>query len=254
MKSNEVSLSCESHDLFIVPRSDKQASQVVTSEGVDVETGVVLVDEEGEALSEEEPVEAEREEVSVEIPSVSAVVEEEPAVVEGSGAAESQVSTGVGSQAANEEECGSRGSEFFVAEEGNELDAGKSVEDADEHGDVAVNEDANEEECGSRESEFFVAEEGNELDAGKLVEDADEQGDVGINEGSSLDDGNKGSTSNNSSNKSTAIFHPTVDHSADVINHEPGHTTTTTTFSINKERIKTTRNTSQDIAVYDCCN
>ncbi|KAK9026675.1 hypothetical protein V6N11_039509 [Hibiscus sabdariffa] len=35
------------------------------------------------------------------------------------------------------------------------------------------------------------------------------------------DDGNKGSTSNNSSNKSTAIFHPTVDHSADVINHEP---------------------------------
>ncbi|GMJ13964.1 hypothetical protein HRI_005065600 [Hibiscus trionum] len=62
--------------------------------------------------------------------------------------------------------------------------------------------------------------------------------------------GNKSSTNHNSSNESTVIFHHPEDHSADVLNHELGQTTATTTFSIDKEHITTTHCTSQDIAGY----
>ncbi|KAK8972477.1 hypothetical protein V6N11_018838 [Hibiscus sabdariffa] len=61
-------------------------------------------------------------------------------------------------------------------------------------------------------------------------------------------DGNKGATSHNSSNESTAIFHPSEDHSADVLNPELGQTTATRTSKINKGRIPTIHSTSQDIA------
>ncbi|KAK8646461.1 hypothetical protein V6N13_120246 [Hibiscus sabdariffa] len=78
MKPNEMPLSHESQDLFVVPRSDKQASQVVASEEVNVETEVVCVNEEEDVnLNEEERVVAERREFSVEISSVPATVEDE---------------------------------------------------------------------------------------------------------------------------------------------------------------------------------
>ncbi|KAK8646460.1 hypothetical protein V6N13_120245 [Hibiscus sabdariffa] len=102
----------------VVPRSDKQASQVVASEEVNVETEAVCVNEEEDVnLNEEERVVAERRELSVEISSVPAAVEEKPVLVEGSGGVESQVSLEVESQTASEEECDTMESELFVEAE-----------------------------------------------------------------------------------------------------------------------------------------
>ncbi|KAL1187098.1 hypothetical protein V6Z11_A01G224500 [Gossypium hirsutum] len=62
----------------------------------------------------------------------------------------------------------------------------------------------------------------------------------------------KGLSSHSSSSESTATFQPseTEDHSAEVLSHELGQTTATTTPGIYKERIPTTNSTSQDIARY----
>ncbi|MBA0848850.1 hypothetical protein Goshw_007975 [Gossypium schwendimanii] len=65
-------------------------------------------------------------------------------------------------------------------------------------------------------------------------------------------DRNKGLSSHSSSIESTATFQPseTEDHSAEVLSHELGQTTATTTPGIDKEHIPTTNSTSQDIARY----